>query len=105
MIGIIAFIAYTYSINLIVGTSETVAFALIMVVLGSIIPDILEPPTNWMHRGLGHSKRALKLTGIIFVLTALIGLFISLLYIISSFFLGYAFHLLADSITEVGLPD
>jgi membrane-bound metal-dependent hydrolase YbcI (DUF457 family) len=84
---------------------DGIAYAFIAAVIGSIIPDILEAPTNWMHRGLGHSKRALKLTGKIMVFTSLIGIFISFFYIISSFFLGYVFHLLADATTEVGLPD
>jgi predicted PurR-regulated permease PerM len=105
-IGAVAFFAYTYLIYFIFKISnDAIAYAFIAVVLGSIIPDILEPPTSWMHRGLGHSKRTLKLTGKVLVLTALIGLFFSIFYIISSFFLGYAFHLLADSTTEVGLPD
>jgi hypothetical protein len=111
-IGVIAFLAYTYLIYLIIKISNNaIVYAFIAVVLGSIIPDILEAPTSWMHRGLGHSKRALKLTGKIFVITALIGLLSSIIYIfsifyiISGFFLGYVFHLLADATTEVGLPD
>ncbi len=130
IIGAIAFVAYTYLIYLVIKIStdaiayasiaivlpitvilpprmpqDAIAYAFIAVVLGSVIPDILEAPTNWMHRGLGHSKRALKFTGKILVLTTLIGLFFSIFYIISSFFLGYVFHLLADATTEVGLPD
>lgn len=84
---------------------DAIAYAFIAAVLGSIIPDILEAPTNWMHRGLGHSKRALRLVGKILAVTTLIGLFFYIFYIISSFFLGYVFHLLADATTEVGLPD
>ncbi|MCZ7394152.1 MAG: metal-dependent hydrolase [Candidatus Methanoperedens sp.] len=105
-IGVIAFLAYTYLIYLAIKiSSDAIVYALISAVLGSIIPDILEAPTSWMHRGLGHSKRALKLTGKILVITALVGLLFSIFYIISSFFLGYVFHLLADATTEVGLPD
>ncbi|MCZ7357333.1 MAG: hypothetical protein O8C66_09800 [Candidatus Methanoperedens sp.] len=105
-IGAIAFIVYTYLIYLIIRIStDVVVYAFIAVVLGSIIPDILEAPASWMHRGLGHSKRALKLMGKILIITALIGLLINIFYIISSFFLGYVFHLLADATTEVGLPD
>lgn len=105
-IGAIAFIAYTYLIYLVIKIStDAIVYAFISVVLGSILPDILEAPTSWMHRGLGHSKRALKLMGKILLVTALIGLLFSIFYIISSFFLGYVFHLLADATTEVGLPD
>ena len=105
-IGTIAFLAYSYLLYLVFKTStEAILYAFIAVILGSIIPDILEPPTSWMHRSTCHSKRALKLSGKILAITALIGLFFSAFYVISSFFLGYVFHLLADSTTEVGLPD
>ena len=97
-IGVIAFFAYTYFIDYF--SSDAIGYAFIAAVLGSIVPDILEPPTDWAHRDVFHSVRALKLTGMIFVLTALVGL-----YTISSFFLGYVCHLLADATTEVGLPD
>ncbi len=106
IIGTVAFIIYSYIIYLIIKISVNgLTYAFIAAVIGSIIPDILEAPTNWMHRGLCHSKRALKLTGKILAFTSLIGIFFSIFYIISSFFLGYVFHLLADSTTEVGLPD
>ncbi len=105
-IGTIAFLVYTYLLYLVIKTSTgAIGYAFIAVILGSIIPDILEAPTSWMHRGICHSKRALNLSGKILVLTAFIGLFFSTFYVISSFFLGYTFHLLADATTEVGLPD
>lgn len=105
-IGTIAFLAYTYLLYLVIKTSTgAIGYAFIAAILGSILPDILEAPTSWMHRSICHSKRALKLTGKIFLITALIGLFFSIFYVTSSFFLGYTFHLLADSTTEVGLPD
>jgi len=112
VIGIITFFLYTYFIYILVKIStDAIVLGFIAVVLGSIIPDILESPKNWMHRGLGHSKRALKFTATIFAITAFFGLFsfiiniFSIFYIISSFFLGYIVHLLADATTEVGLPD
>jgi membrane-bound metal-dependent hydrolase YbcI (DUF457 family) len=46
----------------------------------------------------------------LFAVTAILGLFeafdpsLSLSYIASGFFLGYAVHLLADSMTAAGLP-
>ncbi len=106
IIGAIAFIAYTLLLYLISKIpADALIYAFMAVVLGSILPDILEAPTSWMHRGLCHSKRALKFLGEILVVTALIGLLFSIFYIVSSFFLGYVFHLLADATTEVGLPD
>jgi len=50
------------------------------VLAGSIIPDVLEPPTSWTHRDLFHSVRALKFAAIVFVLMTLIGLHVSLIY-------------------------
>jgi membrane-bound metal-dependent hydrolase YbcI (DUF457 family) len=112
LIGLIIFLAFSWLFYFLVKIpSDVIIYGLIGAILGSIIPDILEPATNWMHRGLGHSKRALKLTGRIFAITALLGLlsfFISLFfifYIVASFFLGYVAHLLADATTAVGLPD
>ncbi len=119
-IGVMAFIAYKVLVHLIVKISDDpVLYALLAVVLGSILPDILEPPTSWMHRGVYHSKRALKSIEKIFVVTVFIGILVpafvgifvyvvyifSIFYVISNFFLGYTLHLLADSTTKVGLPD
>lgn len=111
-IGVMAFILFYIFIHLIIKISGyPFFFAFIAVELGSIIPDILEPPDNWMHRGSRHSKRALKITGKIFAVTALIGMLsyfvpiFSVFIVLSNFFLGYATHLLADSTTKVGLPD
>jgi membrane-bound metal-dependent hydrolase YbcI (DUF457 family) len=79
------------------------------VVIGSIIPDIIEPPTSYRHRQLFHSVGALIMMIFLFGSTALIALVISFFselsafYLASCFFLGYLFHLLADSITPMGL--
>ena len=112
IIGIIIFAAFTWLFYYLVKIpTDMIIYGGIGAVIGSIIPDILEPATNWMHRGIGHSKRALKFTGKIFAITALVGLlsfFISMFfifYVVASFFLGYVAHLLADATTTVGLPD
>jgi membrane-bound metal-dependent hydrolase YbcI (DUF457 family) len=112
VIGIIIFCIFTWLLySLVKIPSNIIIYGLIGAIFGSIIPDILEPASNWMHRGLGHSKRALKFIGKIFIVTAFLGalaFFNSLFfifYIISSFFLGYVAHLLADATTPVGLPD
>lgn len=111
-IGVIAFLAYTYFLSFIVRIpSDGSIFGFISCLIGSVIPDFLEPPTNWMHRGIGHSKRALKFVTTIFAITTIGGIISflistsSIFYLISCFFLGYLFHLLADATTEVGLPD
>jgi len=111
-IGVFAFIIYSYIMFSIVNVyMNVIIYVCVTTIIGSVIPDILEAPTSWMHRGLGHSKRALMLTGKIFIVTTLIGLFSSVIdifsvfFIVSGFFLGYVFHLLADATTTVGLPD
>ena len=111
-IGIIAFLIYVAIFSLII-KNATVGFffGIVCVIIGSILPDILEPADNWMHRGICHSKRALKFSVKIFVVTAIITLISVVLFrdflvfYLSCLVLGYLVHLLADSTTEVGLPD
>lgn len=112
IIGIVIFSVFSWFLYQLVKVPfDIIFFGLISTIVGSIIPDILEPSTNWMHRGIGHSKRALKITGEIFAITIVLSLLsffngiFFIFYIIASFFLGYAFHLLADATTAVGLPD
>jgi len=112
MIGLIVFSLFTWIFyNIVKIPINMIIFGGIGALFGSIIPDLLEPATNWMHRGTCHSKRALKFTVKVFAIVVLIGLlsfFFStflIFYIIASFFLGYIAHLLADATTTVGLPD
>jgi membrane-bound metal-dependent hydrolase YbcI (DUF457 family) len=116
IIGIIAFLIYTFFFNSIIKILTDVEFygfgcGFGCVIIGSILPDILEPAYNWKHRGIYHSKRALKFSLTIFVITALISLIsiffrdFLVFYVISCLFLGYLVHLVADSTTYVGLPD
>ena len=111
-IGVIAFLAYTYFLSFIVRIpTDGSIFGFFSALIGSVIPDFLEPATNWMHRGICHSKRALKFVTTIFAITTICGLISFLIstsstfYLISCFLLGYLAHLLADATTEVGLPD
>lgn len=113
IIGILAFCGYAYLTSLIRETTSAVfLLGLFAVVTGSLTPDILEAPTSWRHRGIFHSKRALKCMVGIFGITAAIGALPSsliphafLIYSLSCFALGYLFHLLADSTTKRGLPE
>jgi membrane-bound metal-dependent hydrolase YbcI (DUF457 family) len=110
--GIIIFAVFTWIFTFLVTIPvNTIIYGGIGAAIGSIIPDILEPATDWTHRGVCHSKRALKFTGKIFAITAILGLLsffiamFSIFYILASFFLGYVAHLIADSTTTVGLPE
>jgi membrane-bound metal-dependent hydrolase YbcI (DUF457 family) len=111
LIGFIAFIAYSYLIHIVSKTANIPwLYGLVAVVVGSIIPDILEPATNSRHRGTCHSIGELKIMAFLCGITAFVtikSLFFShfiIIYLASCFFLGYVFHLLADSITPAGLP-
>ncbi|MGA2935464.1 MAG: metal-dependent hydrolase [Methanomicrobiales archaeon] len=111
VIGAIVFLAYTYPLYLLLRfPTNTMLIGFFAVLFGSVMPDVLEPARTWTHRGLGHSRRALKISAEIFGISALLGLFsffnpeLSLSYVVSGFFLGYAVHLLADSTTRAGLP-
>jgi hypothetical protein len=112
IIGILAFLGYVYLLSLVRETTgELFLLGLFAVVTGSLMPDILEAPTSWRHRGIFHSKRALKCMVGTFGITAAIGVLPSsliphtfLIYGLSCFALGYLSHLLADSTTKRGLP-
>ncbi|PKL69952.1 MAG: hypothetical protein CVV30_00835 [Methanomicrobiales archaeon HGW-Methanomicrobiales-1] len=110
-IGIIAFFMYAYFIgNIVSSINNALIWGAAAVVIGSIIPDFIEPATSYRHRGFFHSFGTLVVIFCLFGLTALIALGIaffsefSAFYLASCFFLGYLFHLLADSITPMGLP-
>jgi hypothetical protein len=112
IIEILAFCGYAYLESLLhTPTRELFLLGLFAVVTGSLMPDILETPTSWRHRGIFHSKRALKCMAGTFGITAAIGvlpfpfiLHAFLFYSLSCFALGYLCHLLADAITKRGLP-
>jgi membrane-bound metal-dependent hydrolase YbcI (DUF457 family) len=111
VIGTITFLAYTYPLYLLLKIPpNTMLMGFFAVLFGSVMPDALEPARTWAHRGLGHSRRAMRGAAELFAVTAGLGLFqmiipeLSLSYLASGFFLGYAVHLLADSTTPAGLP-
>ena len=111
VIGGLAFLAYSYPLSLLLALpAGTMLMGFFAALFGSVMPDVMEPARDWTHRGLCHSRRAMKIAAGIFAITALLGLFqvfirdLFLAYLASGFFLGYAVHLLADSTTPAGLP-
>jgi membrane-bound metal-dependent hydrolase YbcI (DUF457 family) len=111
VIGGIAFLAYSYPLYLLLKFPlNTMLLGFFAALFGSVMPDVLEPPTDWTHRGLGHSRQALKFFAEMFAISALLGLFsffnpdLMLSYVVSGFFLGYMMHLVADATTPAGLP-
>jgi membrane-bound metal-dependent hydrolase YbcI (DUF457 family) len=113
IIGIFVFFMYAYLLHGI--HSITIGYFVLgfcAVIVGSILPDILEPATNSKHRGIFHSWWALKCIVCIFGISVAITLVLALpestkgiVFAVSCCALGYSFHLLADSTTRRGLPD
>lgn len=68
----------------------------------SIIPDRIEKPLKLKHRGPTHSFLAFAI--IVFSTVILYLLFPNLNFILTAIITGYAFHLIADSFTDKGIP-
>lgn len=68
----------------------------------SILPDRIEKPLKLKHRGPTHSFLALAT---IFYSTAIMYfLFPNLILVWAAIITGYLFHLIADSLTDSGIP-
>jgi membrane-bound metal-dependent hydrolase YbcI (DUF457 family) len=111
VIGGIAFLVCQNFIDTINSTMHFPWFiGIFIVAIGSVLPDKLEPAYTRYHRGICHSHGTRSLMILSFMISALITAFSSafpnliLVYLASCFFLGYLFHLLADSLTPRGLP-
>jgi membrane-bound metal-dependent hydrolase YbcI (DUF457 family) len=110
-IGILTFCLYAWLGSRLYGISPgLLVLGVCAVVTGSLMPDLLERPTSSRHRGIFHSRRALKWSGVMFCLTAFLFIlpevpYQPVIYALSSFTLGYLLHLGADSLTRRGLPD
>ena len=110
-IGIILFLIFVFATGIL---HRGVIFLLVpgtgAVAAGSLLPDILEPPSTARHRGIFHGRRVLLVTLAGFILTAAAVMGnpatprLPLIFTCSAFLLGYAAHLLADSLTPSGLP-
>jgi len=82
-------------------------------IITTFLPDILEPPVDYAHRGFFHSKGMLRFLTIYVLMGSLIVLSISFVlgfvfhFFYYAFFgaFGYISHLLGDATTSMGLPD
>ncbi len=74
-----------------------------LTVLGSLIPDLIEPPHKKNHRQFFHS---IILLGFLIILLIWLnfGNQSMLTYLSSSFIIGYLSHLLLDATSQIGLP-
>lgn len=106
VLGLIGFIAYVILLQSL-RSFETSILVIggIASVLGSVVPDLIEPAEDFRHRGFAHSRRVLSMFAMIFLATSLISIFLPILLIISAGLIGYILHLLADSTTKTGIPE
>lgn len=110
VIGLLAFSLYAYLGDFLQEIPPgALALGFLMVFAGSVLPDLLEPPTSSRHRGFFHSKRALKGTGMFFLAAAVLWLLPevpqkTVPFVLSALALGYLLHLAADALTPRGLP-
>ena len=105
-IGLVAFAVYVILLNYLKPVQlDSVVYGGIAAVVSSVLPDWIEPARSWKHRAFGHSKRVLRWSLMLFLLSTILTLLYPYGLVISGALLGYASHLLADSTTPVGLPD
>ena len=72
--------------------------------IGTLAPDIIEPATDYRHRHFFHSRKFLKYLFQGLLVSFVLALFISSLWWIFFFIVGYIIHLGLDSTTPMGLP-
>lgn len=72
-------------------------------VIGSVLPDVLEPAADYKHRGFFHSKRVLKKMPVSVLIGFIIGWSTGYYHLFFGL-LGYSTHLLCDATTPMGLP-
>ena len=99
-IGVVGAVA----ISLILKADIGIVF--ISALIGSVIPDILDPPIDYKHRKYFHSKRVLSylLHFWFFFLLITIITDLWLVDVVLYGTTGYILHLLLDSTTPMGLP-
>lgn len=76
-----------------------------VLIIGSVLPDIIEPAKDYTHRNYFHSKRFLKILYYSLIPTFLMGIFFNKVLYIFFLILGYISHLWLDSTTKMGLPN
>ena len=87
--------------------SGVLAVSLVLISFGSLLPDIIERPTNPEHRKFFHSWFIFSISFIAIFITCFVIIprytQVFLIYPLLVFFLGYFSHLLLDSTTKRSL--
>lgn len=105
-IGIAILLAILFSFILVKLGLENFMYYLFPMYFTSILPDVLEPATDYTHRQFFHSKRVLKfLLNYALTITFIFALIFHWGFYIFFGIVGYILHLLLDSTTSMGLPD
>lgn len=109
-IGVLLFIIIMHDINS-KGIDVNVIFIpiiLLLTIIGSVLPDIIEPPRNKFHRKFFHSVLLLMIILVFLKMayTELISGNFDNPILVCYFFIGcgYVSHLVMDAITRKGLP-
>lgn len=72
----------------------------VSLLLGSVLPDMIEPAKNYMHRNYFHSKRFLKILYYLIIPTLILSILFNYLFYIFFLIMGYISHLWLDSTTR-----
>lgn len=86
------------------GWGEWWGFVIIGAAMGIMLPDKLEPATNYKHRDFFHSGKMLKILLIATLVAFGFGFLIKWAWWLTGLCVGCVIHLLRDSTTTMGLP-
>jgi len=104
-LGIAVFLMIVISFLLFKLGLENFVYYMIPMYITSILPDLLEPATDYKHRRFFHSKRILKvLSTYVLGITFIAALLFNWVFYIFFGVVGYILHLLLDWTTPMGLP-
>ena len=106
IIGVFTSIFLAFGIDTVIyHVIASLPFAFLGSAIGSAAPDVLEPAKHWTHRKFWHSKRMLRNSVYGMLILILPSFLLPILWLGFYFFFGYFLHLLADSLTKMGLPE
>lgn len=81
-------------------------YYMIPMLFTTILPDIIEPATDYKHRRFFHSKRILKfLSAYCLPAFFILGLIFNFFFYVFFGVVGYVLHLLGDWTAPMGLPE
>ncbi len=86
----------------------TVSIGIGLLVLGSILPDLIEPATGPFHRSTFHSLLVLFILSAVGIISifAVFSFGANIITVgLCAICIGYLIHLILDSRTKMGLPD